>query len=778
MIREAATSSTLRASLATYGGAALATAVAVLVRWIADPWLGNYFPLVTLFPALAFAVWIGGYRPALIPAFLGYVACDFLFIEPRHTFDLFPPRDVVGTIRFYVSCGVIIGFGQAVRSASRRLRAEAEAIKRTEAAHQTTIQHLQIVAESMAALVTRCSRDFRFLWASKSFTDWIGLRADEIVGRSIAEIVGQEAFERLLPRYERVLRGEQVHYNDAFTYKGLGRRWINAVYTPTFDAAGVPDGWVAVIIDVTEQKQLEDQLRQRAEEIEKLMDLVPMGVFFAHDPECHRITGNRAAYDMMRLPPGSNVSITPPPGETPPITAQRDGKPLPPEELPVQYAARHGKDVRDVEVEHLYPDGSTRTLFGSASPLFDAQGKVRGCVGSFLDITDRKQLEAELRQRVAQLADADRRKDEFLATLAHELRNPLAPITNAVALLRSANGSPALAANARAMIERQLDQMTRLVDDLLDISRITNGKLHLRKEPIDVAEVIRSAVEAVRPILESQRHTFTLSLPSDPVFLDADPIRLAQVFANLLNNAAKYTDRGGHLWLRAEPQDGEVVVSVRDTGIGIAAEHLAHIFDMFSQITPALERSQGGLGIGLALVRGLVELHGGKIEAHSAGPGKGSEFIVHLPLAHAVGEFPLSEPTNGELSPRGPRRRILIVDDNRDAADSLATMLQMLGHEIDTAYDGLEAVQSAATLRPDVVVLDIGLPKMNGYEAARHLRGQPWGKDILLIALTGWGQDEDKRRAEEAGFDHHVTKPVTLAMLEGLLSRMKPTAVH
>jgi PAS domain S-box-containing protein len=778
MIREAATSSTLRATLAIYGGAVLATALAVLVRWLADPWLGNQFPVVTLFPALAFAVWIGGYRPALIPTLAGYVACDYLFIEPRYTFDLFPARDVIGTFRFYVSCGVIIGLGEAVRSASRRLRAEEEAAKRTEAAHQSTIQHLQIVAESMAALVTRCSREFRYLWASKSFTDWIGLPADQIVGRSIADIVGQEAFEQLLPRFQQVLRGEKVQYEDAFHYKGLGRRWINAVYTPTFDAAGVPDGWVAVIIDVTEQKQLEDQLRQRAEEIEKLMDLVPMGVFIAHDPECHRITGNRAAYDMMRLPPGSNVSITPPPGETPPITALRDGKPMPPEELPVQYAARHAKDVRDVEVEHLYPDGSTRTLFGSASPLFDAQGKVRGCVGSFLDITDRKQLEAELRQRVAQLADADRRKDEFLATLAHELRNPLAPITNAVALLRGSNGNAALTANARAMIERQLDQMTRLVDDLLDISRITNGKLQIRKEPVDVAEVIRSALEAVRPILESQRHTFTLALPSDPVFLDADPIRLAQVFANLLNNAAKYTDRGGHLWLRAEPTGGEVVVSVRDTGIGIAAEHLTHIFDMFSQVTPALERSQGGLGIGLALVRGLVELHGGKIEAHSGGPGKGSEFVVHLPLAHPVDELSSPAPTNGELSPRGPRRRILIVDDNRDAADSLATMLHMLGHEIDTAYDGLEAVQSAATLRPEVVVLDIGLPKMNGYEAARHLRAQPWGEDMLLIALTGWGQDEDKRRAAEAGFDHHVTKPVTVATLEGLLTGPKPTAVR
>jgi CheY-like chemotaxis protein len=316
--------------------------------------------------------------------------------------------------------------------------------------------------------------------------------------------------------------------------------------------------------------------------------------------------------------------------------------------------------------------------------------------------------------------------------------------------------------------------MVRLIDDLLDMSRISQGKVQVRKERVDLAAVIRSALEGVRPLMEAQAHELTVTVPPEAIWLDADSTRLAQVISNLLNNAAKYTEKGGHIWLTADRQDGEVVVSVRDTGIGITAEHLVDIFEMFSQVAPALERSQGGLGIGLALVRGLVELHGGKVEAHSGGPGMGSEFIVRLPVVEVPGRQESQEPAQDNQAASGRKRRILAVDDNRDAADSLALMLRMMGHETCTAYDGLEAVQAAATFRPEVVLLDIGLPRMNGYEAARHIRRQPWGKGMTLIALTGWGQEEDKRRALEAGFDHHLTKPPEAAALEKLLARMNP----
>jgi CheY-like chemotaxis protein len=319
-------------------------------------------------------------------------------------------------------------------------------------------------------------------------------------------------------------------------------------------------------------------------------------------------------------------------------------------------------------------------------------------------------------------------------------------------------------------MERQLGQLVRLVDDLLDISRITRGRIQLRKERVELAAAVQSSLEECRPLIEAQSHELTVTLPTDPISLEADPTRLAQVISNLLNNAAKYTEKGGHIWLTAERQGNEAVVSVRDTGIGIAAEHLPRLFEMFSQAAPALERSQGGLGIGLALVRGLVELHGGRVEARSAGLGKGSEFIVRLPVVDGSVRHEPQPPQEGDGVANGRKRRILLVDDNRDAADSLAVLLRMMGHEARSAYDGVEAVQAAATFRPEVVLLDIGLPKMNGYEAARHIRQQPWGKGMALVALTGWGQEQDKRRALEAGFDHHLTKPVDPVALSKLLA--------
>jgi signal transduction histidine kinase/ActR/RegA family two-component response regulator len=416
----------------------------------------------------------------------------------------------------------------------------------------------------------------------------------------------------------------------------------------------------------------------------------------------------------------------------------------------------------------------TRTL-GVLTYVTAESGRVYGPddLRAAEDLAHRAAIAIENANLLAALKEADRRKDEFLATLAHELRNPLAPIRNSVQFLLG-KGNPDPESNwVLEVIDRQVRHMARLLEDLLDVSRISHQKLELRKERVELAAVIQHAIETSRPLIDSNGHELTITLPDERIDLDADPVRMAQVFSNLLTNAAKYTEAGGHIRLEGQLRGSAVVVSVKDDGVGITAETLPRIFDMFSQETSVLDRSQGGLGIGLALVRGLVELHGGTIEARSDGAGKGSEFIVRLPVPEAV---PLeakpsdaAAPSSGDLMPR----RLLIVDDRKDSADSLAMLMRLAGHEVHTAYDGEEAIVAAENHVPEVVLLDIGMPRRNGYEACRHIRQQPWGRDMWLIALTGWGQEDDRRRTEEAGFDHHLVKPVDPDALIALLTSLR-----
>jgi signal transduction histidine kinase len=386
---------------------------------------------------------------------------------------------------------------------------------------------------------------------------------------------------------------------------------------------------------------------------------------------------------------------------------------------------------------------------------------------------------AREKRMVEELAEADRRKDEFLAMLAHELRNPLAPIQNALALMKMYECPPEIEA-AREIVERQSRQMARLVDDLLDVSRISRGKIQLRQEPVRLGCVVERAVESTQPILTALNHRLTLSLPSEPVWLFADPTRLEQVLANLLNNAAKYTEPGGQIHLSAEvargegDPPGEVIVRVRDTGIGIEPDKLELIFGLFTQVGRSLNSSsQWGLGIGLALVRTLVEMHGGKVTAFSEGLGKGSEFVVRLPLLREQkkerqAEMPRASGVNGRPL------RILVVDDNQDAAESLALLLGLQGHKVRTAVDGPAALEIARNFHPNVILLDIGLPKMDGYQVARRLREDERMRDVFLAAMTGYGQDEDRRRTRDAGFDCHLVKPVDPETLEDLLARLIP----
>ena len=456
-----------------------------------------------------------------------------------------------------------------------------------------------------------------------------------------------------------------------------------------------------------------------------------------------------------------------------------------------------GGDERIAGVMIQVTDATETALFRQQAVTMNAALLVSGVKQH--ELTEASQL------FTAKMRAAVQTRDHFLAILSHELRNPLTAMSNGLQLLKMAGKDPGRADNSREMMERQLNQMVRLVDDLLDISRIAAGKLELRKERVNLATVLRDAAEASRPLIDRSGHELTVALPADPIWLDADPTRLAQVFLNLLNNAAKYSEPGGRIRLGAvvsgqwivdskNPSDSglsslttdhsplttpptssltndhfplttpHVVVSIRDTGIGIPAVHLPQVFDVFVQVDTSWQRAQGGLGIGLSLVKELVELHGGRVEARSDGIGRGSEFVVRLPVAVAAAAVAEPPPTLPATT-GGPRRRVLVVDDNRDAAESLAMMLEYMGHDVRTAHDGETGIAAVVEFGPEVVLMDLGMPKMGGLEAARRIRAAPRGDEPLLVALTGWGADEDRRRTHEAGFDRHLVKPVDLEAL-------------
>jgi PAS domain S-box-containing protein len=405
----------------------------------------------------------------------------------------------------------------------------------------------------------------------------------------------------------------------------------------------------------------------------------------------------------------------------------------------------------------------------SLSPLPTEEGVL---VTSIIrDISAHRQLEAELRRRSEQLAEADRRKDEFLALLAHELRNPLAPIPNAIQVLQDFSPADVDLQWARDVIERQVQHLTRLVDDLLDVSRISRGKINLKKECVRLAHVVADAVEIARPHVEARKHQLTVSQPPEPVWLEADPTRLAQVVANLLNNAAKYTEKGGHIWLTIEREGEEAVLRVRDTGVGIAPEMLPHIFELFTQADRSLDRSQGGLGIGLTLVRHLLEMHGGQVQASSDGLGEGSEFVVRLPVLSRMREGGEAKEKSTPSFAAPPCRRILLADDNEDFAQLTGRLLERKGgHKVKVVYDGPTALAAARAFQPEAAFLDIGLPGINGYDLAQQLRKEPGLEELLLVALTGYGQEGDRRRALEAGFDEHLTKPTRFDTLQRVLA--------
>jgi PAS domain S-box-containing protein len=671
-----------------------------------------------------------------------------------------------------------------------------------------------IVESSDDAIVSKTLDGIIQSWnsgASRIF----GYSPDEIVGRHITTIIPPELHDEERRILESIRAGRRVEHFDTIRIAKDGHRIpVSLTVSPIRDAQGNVIGASKIARDISDrqrsERELRDSRRRLAAEASALVQLSEASTRLW---QCHSLASGldeilRTVIALVGAFKG-NVQLLNAARNTLAIVAHHGFDPgflatfeqVRPDDAR-SACGRALSSGRAVVIEDVLADEGYAPFHEAARgagyrsvvsvPLYAADGSTLGAISAHFalphhpgeaemrrlelycrqasDFIQRIRLEHSLRQNQEALREADRRKDEFLALLAHELRNPLAPIRYAIATLRRPGLTGEQKDRAEAVVERQVAHMSRLLDDLLDISRITRGTLELKKSRTDLRSVIASSVEAARPFLDAKGHALALQLPDQPVRLDADPVRLAQILSNLLINAAKYTAEGGRIELAAASEGGEIVVTVRDNGIGIAPENLAKIFTLFTQAQTGLCRAEEGLGVGLALVRGLVGLHGGTVDAKSEGIGHGSEFTVRLPVVAQARE-PAAPPAAREPDV-GPALRVLVVDDNRDAADSCATLLELGGHSVLTAYRGERALELAESFRPNVILLDIGLPDINGYDVAHRIRSSPWGSGLSLVAVTGWGQEADRRRAFEVGFDHHLTKPVAPDAIESLLGRL------
>jgi PAS domain S-box-containing protein len=666
-----------------------------------------------------------------------------------------------------------------IRDVSARLAAEQTLMVASLALARREREFATLV-ENSPDIFARIDRELRHVYVSPVVQRHLGITPSTMLGKTFGELGLPAA---LCAQWNGALKevfatGRLVRLNYAMNSAAQGERFFNARLMPEFGDDGSVESVLVIASDVTEQAQIDAAFHESQARLQFTLDSARIGEWeldLESDTARTSLRHDRCfGYDEPVGQWGSRVMLS----HVHPADRDRIAALF-------QTSEATQQDLH-FEARVLWPDGSLHWI--EAHGVFygiegDARSSSRRLLGIVADITDRKLAEAALH-------DNDRRKDEFLATLAHELRNPLAPIRNALEIMQRSPG-PVAQAHAREVIERQLGQMVHLVDDLLDVSRISQGKLELRRTRVDLAEVLKTAVETSRPLVDAGRHQLRVQLPpAGELCVDGDTTRLCQIVANLLNNAAKYTPEGGSIELgawreegRTDPENGEAVISVQDSGVGLSHDMLPRVFDMFAQVDRSVARAQGGLGIGLALVKQLVEMHGGTVEAHSEGVGSGCRFVVRLPLVAARLPAALATATPPPRVPAGATPaaapgvlRVLVVDDNVDSAESLAEVLEMSGHQVRVAHDGPAALVVAGEFRPQAIVLDIGLPGLSGHEVAKRIRGEDWGRAIHLVALSGWGQAEDRKRSREAGFDAHFVKPVDLDELEAVLRRASERA--
>lgn len=625
----------------------------------------------------------------------------------------------------------------------------------------TARAYAESVVETVREPLLVLNADLRVETANRSFYQDFEVTREATEGRLIYELGnGQWDIPALRKLLENILPQNTV-FNDfevEHDFPTIGRKTMLLNARRIHPGGDRPELILLAIEDITKRRQAEDAKREAETRYTSLVQNIKDHSIFMTDAKGNIISWNKEAERIIGYSEeeilGRHFSIIFSPADI------EVG--LPEQELRMARELGRAEDER----WHVRKDSSRFWAFGIVTPRYDVNGNLEGFSKILRDMTDRKHAERLLQEQSQALREADQHKNQFLAMLAHELRNPLAPIRSGLDLLGIQGRDP----DTVSLMQEQVSHMVRLIDDLLDVARIMQGKISLRKELVPLSVVIQRALEVVRPLMAAQNHELAVSLPPETICLDADPVRLSQIVTNLLNNAAKYTPQGGRIELSVTRETDQAVISVRDNGIGIEPELRPHVFDLFTQADHSLDRSQGGLGIGLTLVRNLTELHGGTVQAHSDGPGKGSEFVMRLPV---------SARSPQDRKPRrkaaiSPRRRILVVDDIVPVAEMVGGLLaQGEGHEIRLAHDGSAALEMAREFRPEIVVLDIGLPGMNGYEVAKRLRSEPGGEEMLIVALTGYGQEDHRRRAEEAGFDEYLLKPPSLDVLQTLSNHPK-----
>src|SRR5499426_1905405 len=779
--------------LARYGMAIISSGVTLIVCLFLNQALSGSLPLTLFIIPVVVSAWFGGLGPGLVATLLSGLASEYFLTEEHFSLFRMDTADWERLTLFLITSGLVNWLILMMRAARQEVEARArDAVQRqieleaqitereqARAERERLITELKTERARLNAIVEHIPAGVLLAQAPSGRIVMGNPQVERILGHPVVFSPDVESHREWLAydvngrRVEgsesvlaKTLQGKVVTGQEILYHRGDGTNaWISVSGAPISDAGGNIFGGVVLITDIDEEKRANEALRINQERLNLAQKASRAGTF-EWNLRTDAVIWSEETEAIFGLAPGSFG------GSYEDWTRCVHPEDLSRAEQELRRAIVDGEGASEYRV--AWPDGSVRWIQARGKVFFDEAGEPLRWIGINMDVTERKRMEESLRRQTEALREADRRKNEFLSILAHELRNPLAPISNAIQILTLRGDDPALVAQTKEVMERQVHQLTRMVDDLLEVSRISRGKISLHTAPLDLAEVVATAVETSRPLVEAHHHTLTVILPRSPARVEADGARLAQVLSNLLNNAAKYTEDGGRIDLIVEQAQGEAVIRVRDNGIGIAQERLANIFDMFEQIEGAADRSQGGLGIGLTLARRLVEMHGGKIEAHSAGLGKGSEFVTRLAALAEPAMRPAQEPAEGGPMPsaNGSRRRVLVVDDNVDSAESLAVLLRLYGHDVRLAHDGEAALEEARSFRPDVMFLDISLPKMDGYEVARRLRLEPAMGGLTLVAMTGYGQEEERRRTREAGFHSHLVKPVDFDMLQELLSSL------